>query len=539
MVPGEKRSATVTVSLDRMNPSARRAWSAGRPGRGHAVDAVCVAPWVSLEFDPSGLVYGCCANQTFPLGRIGEQRLAELWSGPRASVLRDALSRWDMSVGCGSCRWHLEHGRLDPDAAVYDRYTLDTSEPAGPASMTFALSNRCNLGCVMCTPELSSTLRRAAGLPAIESPYDDEFFDDLTAYLPGLQYAKFLGGEPFLIREHHRVWDLMAAVGGPPRIQVTTNGTVWNRRVESVLNDFAVDVTVSVDGVTAATYESIRAGANFAVVRTNIEQFRQRCAAVGAELRLCFCLMERNWHELPDFLRWVDHLGAAVSINVVSDIGMAFHDLPLAALEQAAAQWAAADATLHLTPATAEVWTTQLVQLDSVIAERRAGLPPSPRQAQRAPAGILSAGVAAVDGGAGSSVAETDRHRVEAWSGGGPVARVVGAPDGSITAVLTPLRRLGVDERLVGSRIERVVPAIEDAAGFPAWLLDIDAVDGHLVRTIVLSAEQPVRGAVGSIVRLELYVGGDGGWELLVGEDRFYDRGVDAAVPVEVVPRRS
>lgn len=516
-----------------MNPSARRAWSAGRPGSGHAVDAVCVAPWVSLELDPSGLVYGCCANQLYPLGRIGDQRLPELWSGPRAAVLRDALSRWDMSVGCGSCRWHIEHERLDPDAAVYDRYPLSSADPPGPVAMTFALSNRCNLGCVMCTPELSSTLRHAAGLPAIESPYDDQFFDDLAAFLPGLHYAKFLGGEPFLIPEHHRVWDLMAEVGGPPRLQVTTNGTVWNRRVESLLDGFAVDVTVSVDGVTAATYESIRSGASFDAVRTNIDRFRQHCEAAGTELRLCFCLMDRNWRELPDFLRWVDELGAAVSINVVSDIGLAFHDLPLADLEAAASRWTDADATLVLSPGTREVWATQIAQLDSVIGERRAGVAPSPRQAQSPPAGILS-----VDQPAAivAEVTDADVERIGAWGGGGPVGHLTGGPDGSVTAIVEPFERLGLDEGLVGRPLDAVIPAIEHAVGKPAWLLDVDTVDGRLVRTIVLSTQQPVRGADGSVVRLELYADGTGSWQLLVGEDRFYDRGVDG-VPVEVVAR--
>ena len=116
------------------------------------------------------------------LGRIGEQRLTELWGGPRARVLREALARDDLSVGCASCRWHLEHGRTDPDAAVYDRYPLGSSDPAGPVAMTFALSNRCNLACVMCTPELSSTLRHRAGLAPLRSPYDDEFFDDLVEF---------------------------------------------------------------------------------------------------------------------------------------------------------------------------------------------------------------------------------------------------------------------------------------------------------------------------------------------------------------------
>ena len=258
-------------------------------------------------------------------------------------VLREALANWDLSIGCGSCRWHLEHGRLDPDAAVYDRYRFTDPEPAGPASMTFALSNRCNLGCIMCNGELSSTLRHQAGLAPLVQRYDDQFFEDLTPFLPGLDYAKFLGGEPFLIPEHERVWRLMDDVGGPPRMQVTTNGTIWTDRVEWLINRFVVDITVSIDAATASTYERIRPGSSHEAVRANVERFRQRCGEVGSELRFCFCLMDNNWQELGGFLRWADGMEAPVSINVVSDTGLALHDLPLAQLEHISESWAAED----------------------------------------------------------------------------------------------------------------------------------------------------------------------------------------------------
>src|SRR5690606_14331645 len=111
-----------------------RAWREQRPGRELGHEPICVAPWVSLELDPSGWVYACCANQSYPLGRIGVDRLADLWNGPRAQVLKEALERWDLSVGCGSCAWHFDHGRMDPDAAVYDRYPVSGPAPAGPVA---------------------------------------------------------------------------------------------------------------------------------------------------------------------------------------------------------------------------------------------------------------------------------------------------------------------------------------------------------------------------------------------------------------------
>jgi MoaA/NifB/PqqE/SkfB family radical SAM enzyme len=518
-----------------VDANVRQEWATVRPGVDHAVDAVCIAPWVSLELDPAGWVYGCCANQMYPLGRIGESRLTDVWDGPRARVLKDALRSWDLSVGCASCRWHLEHGRMDPDIDVYDRYPLPVEEPPGPVAMTFALSNRCNLACAMCTPELSSTLRHRAGLRRIESPYDDGFFADLAGFLPGLRYAKFLGGEPFLIPEHHRVWDLMAEVGGPPRIQVTTNGTIWNERVEWVLDHFAVDVTISIDGASAATYEAIRDGADFGVTSSNIDRFAEACRAKGTELRLCFCLMAQNAHELHDMLAWGDRLGAPVSVNLVSDAGLALYDLPTDDLERVAAVWRRAEGSEPL-GRNAAVWATQAVELESVLQDRRRGHRSTNGQASDPEVGFLSsmASNACAGGAAAPRVLEDQRRRISAWCGGGAVAELRLSPAGAVAEVVTAHERLGLVPQIEGTALDDLVGLIEAADGRRAWATDAEEVgDGVSVRTMTLSSQRPVRGSAGSVVRWVRVCGLEAD-TLLVAEDRIYDRPPPTAVPVEV-----
>jgi molybdenum cofactor biosynthesis enzyme MoaA len=486
-------------------------------------------------------VYGCCANHLYPLGRIGPDRLADLWAGPRSQVLRDALERWDLTVGCSSCSWHLAHGRMDPDAAVYDQYPTERTDPPGPVAMTFALSNRCNLGCTMCTPELSSTLRREAGLAPLASPYDDQFFEDLTPFLAGLRYAKFLGGEPFLIPEHHRVWDLMAQLDAPPRLQVTTNGTIWTNRVEWLLDRFSVDVTVSVDGTTPATYEAIRRGASFEEVRGNVERFAARCRAAGTELRLCFCLMAENAHELAPMLQWADRLGAPVSVNVVSDLGHALHDEPVDRLHEVLALGELQERSTPI-EGNAEVWRTQLRQLRAVIAERGQAVTPLPRHRLGTPRDWLQPPQPSVVV-AGWSIEDRDppvvavqRERLARWAAAGAVADLRATPDGQVTGVVSAHPRLGIDARLVGGRLDRLVEHLEQADGRPAWSMGLepsDPEDPIEIRTMVLSEEHPVRGLPGSVVRVVMLPAADG-WAVLVAEDRIYDteRSVPVAAPV-------
>lgn len=534
-----------------MDAPARHRWERERPGQAHPVDAACIAPWVALEFDPRGWVYTCCANQTYPLGRIGDERLGDLWAGERAQVLRDSLRRWDLSVGCASCRWHIEHGRTDTDAAVYDRYPLASADPPGPTAMTFALSNRCNLACVMCNADLSSTIRRRDGLPPLVSPYDDQFFEDLAPLLADLRYAKFLGGEPFLVPEHERVWDLMAQVGAPPRIQVTTNATVWTERVEWVLDTFAVDVTVSIDAATAPVYERIRGGADFARVLANVDRFAEACRSSGTELRFCFCLMTVNHGELADFLSWADRFDAPVSVNVVSDLGLALHDLPADELALVDRRWSADElAGRAPTGRNSGVWATQREQLASVLAERRTGAPPAIRQPQPPRPDLLSSRPSPVGRSTDSTTpadAPTRRARLGAWAGGGEVAEVVVGGDGTVLAVPSPHRRLGLDDRLVGRSVDALLDAMTAADGRQVWVLGEERSGADVVRTLALSDGPPARGLPGTVVRtVAAPVAADGSHVVLVAEDRIHERNgvgpVAAVTPVTpaavAAPRR-
>ncbi|MCU1499831.1 MAG: radical protein [Acidimicrobiales bacterium] len=526
-----------------MDPGARSAWSAARPTTDHVVDAVCVAPWVSIEFDPSGWVYACCTSGLYPLGRIGEERLTDLWGGPRAQVMRDSLRNWDLTVACGPCRWHLEHGRMDPVAAVYDRYPVSSAEPERPFMMLFALSNRCNLGCIMCTPELSTTLRKEAGLAPLEPRYDDQFFADLEPLLADLKLAKFLGGEPFLAPEHKRVWAMMDQLENPPRMQVTTNGTVWTDYVEWLLDRFSVDISISIDAHTAPTYEAIRRGGDHADLLRNVDRFAETCARRGTELHVSYCLMTENWSELADFLSWAERFDIPSSVNLVTDDGLALHDESLDALRAVRDQWGEDHQRVGASlTKNRSVWDTQLTQLDSVIAEREAGVPPAPRQSQPATGDLLRVGFPARSASVGVLKRRAARRadartvlehtgRLRDWSGGGPVGTLEIDPDGTITAVTSEHPRIGiVADELVGTAFDELIHRIELAQARPAWIVELAELDTCTVRTFALAAERPLRGTRGAIVRT-IQLPTTDGWTVLLAEDLIYDDRREANQP--------
>lgn len=276
---------------------------------------VCRAPAVSLYFEVTGAVMACCHNRFHPLGTVPEDSIGGIWRGDAIRALRASLDQDDLGHGCHACAFEIAAGNRDGStAATFDQFTAG----AWPTRMEFALSNRCNLACVMCNGTNSSRIRaERERLPPLASPYGDTFFTQLEPFLPHLRQARFYGGEPFLIREYQRIWDLMIAGGSTTECNVTTNGTIRSPRVEAVLDALPFSIGVSLDGMTAATVESIRLGASFDAVMANIDWFRDYCERKGTWFGLTYCLMTSNWHEFADFLLYAEYIDAGVAVNRV------------------------------------------------------------------------------------------------------------------------------------------------------------------------------------------------------------------------------
>lgn len=281
----------------------------------------CAAPFVTMEFGAYGVVQACCANAMYPIGDVRHQTIEEIWHGPRAEQLRASLRAADLSTGCGVCRFRLRHtpGELPRD--YYDQFGfVGGGTPEWPKVLSFSLHNTCNLACVMCGGDESSRIRSTRdGLPPLPHAYGDRFFEELAPFLEHCDFADFVGGEPFLVREHQRVWDMLIAQDHPVRCSVATNGTVWNERVERVLDQLDFQVTVSVDGITPETFERIRVGASHEEVFRNIERFHRYTRERGRPFAITWSLVRQNWFELGSMLAWAEERGIPVRVQTVME----------------------------------------------------------------------------------------------------------------------------------------------------------------------------------------------------------------------------
>jgi MoaA/NifB/PqqE/SkfB family radical SAM enzyme len=331
-----------------------------------------------MYLDQHGFVRACCMNEIHVLGNVRNDALVDIWRGERADRLRRAMERDDLSLGCDFCRWPMESGRPDLAFARWFSELPVTPDPDWPRQLEFSVSNTCNLQCVMCNGEWSSSIRsQREGLAPLPKVYDDEFFEGLAPFLPHLERVKFLGGEPFLAGETLRIMEMLVEAGSRARCHATTNGTQWSPRVERILDMLPMDISVSLDAATAATHAQIRIGADWDEVRRNLDRFRERAARRGTHVSITMCLMTHNWHEFADFCLLADSLGVSCDVNTVTQpTPMSLYHLSADELAVVVEGLEARSAELDdATDWTRATWAGELTRLRNHLADRRADVP--------------------------------------------------------------------------------------------------------------------------------------------------------------------
>jgi MoaA/NifB/PqqE/SkfB family radical SAM enzyme len=297
------------------------AYDLSRNFAGKAVRAMCYAPYTNLSFDAQGRVKACGWSWSHPVGNIRTQTLDEIWAGARVLAMRRAMESYEFSPGCTFCESQTREGW--PANAVmrsFDQFSVSAPDPRWPQCMEFAIANTCELECVMCSGLFSSAIRaRRERLAPLPSAYPSDFVDSLRKYLPHLASARFDGGEPFLIEDYYRIWEWMADEAPRVKCQVTTAGTVFNSRIEALLDRLDFGFAVSMDGTTQQTVESIRVHTNFHSQRAILQRLLAYTRERKTTLALKFCLMRQNWQEFGDFCLLADAWDCSVGVNVIRD----------------------------------------------------------------------------------------------------------------------------------------------------------------------------------------------------------------------------
>ena len=190
-----------------------------------------------------------------------------------------------------------------------------------PRELQVEVTASCNLRCRMCLVRYRPPLDREEGSLSFAR------FREIVDAVPELDRLTLQGlGEPLLAPDLLRM--VAYAAGRGVRVGFNTNATLLTRATAERLVEAGLDwLCVSLDGATAATYESIREGARFARVERHVRGLMDVLRERGAErprVSIVFVAMRRNVAEVPAVVELAAQWG--VPVVRVQNLSHSFSD---------------------------------------------------------------------------------------------------------------------------------------------------------------------------------------------------------------------
>ena len=277
---------------------------------------LCNAPFASIKISIDGRVSPCCYNRDM-IDCYLSKSISQIWNGEIFSSYRRAIRRNELPSACETCERAIKNGEYDSvKINQYDYLKVSRLWKNKPRLIEMALSNKCNLECIMCNGTLSSSIRenRENRSPS-KSIFGQEFRKELSNFIPDLQEMVFAGGEPFLNTLYYDIWEDAIRLNPQCYLSIVTNGTILNDRIKSLMERGNFKINLSFDAMTKGTYESIRVNAKFEETMANIKYFGDTLARQGKRLHIPICPLKTNSFELPDLVRFCNN--SKYSLNFV------------------------------------------------------------------------------------------------------------------------------------------------------------------------------------------------------------------------------
>lgn len=279
----------------------------------YGVFAPCNAPFNNMYFTTDGSVSPCWKLPGFCDKWSPERSIMDVWKGDKFQNYRDALQQNIFMNRCKECEHEIDTGTW-PLAKAYENYPVNEY----PSLMELELSNQCNLECIMCSGRLSSGIRKNRDkLPPLPQIYNDDFREQLKEFIPHLTELRFNGGEPFAQKIVLDICDDVSKIHPELKINIATNGTVYNKRVKTILENNNIHLNISIDSLNKERYEFIRINGDFDVLMKNFEIFRDYCHTNNRNLSVMVNPMRNNWFEMIDFLEFCTKHGCSLWYNTI------------------------------------------------------------------------------------------------------------------------------------------------------------------------------------------------------------------------------
>ena len=240
----------------------------------------CPVPWTGFYMEPDGGVKPCVLSNDY-IGNINKTNIQDILQGTENTDIKQALIENKPHSNCSNC-YKLEQGKtgfnVRSDRYYYLKalarvpYTAYNSMDTTLSTVDIRWRNTCNLACVYCSPELSSTwekeLNATVTVNETQLAKTKQYVLDNAHNLKNVYLA---GGEPLLMKEN---CELLDKLDPECTVRINTNLTNIKSPVFERASKFKnVHWIVSVESMDKE-FEYIRYGASWDKFLKNLNTIR-------------------------------------------------------------------------------------------------------------------------------------------------------------------------------------------------------------------------------------------------------------------------
>lgn len=241
----------------------------------------CIAPWVNLHIQTHGAIKPCCGggrssgDGNFGYAQDRNWNYINGTSTPLSGFKHSLLNNEKVPYcdGCHEKAWYSEFLHQDLSVEHIDDFLFK--------SVDLRWGTTCQLSCLYCGSSSSSTWQRLESkqkvIPIEKSRSYDGVFDQLFAFLENnhshLVRVSLLGGEPLLLKENHRLLDMLP---DSAHVEIFTNLNMdleRNPLYQKLIERDDVNWYVSMENV-QDKFEFVRRGADWATQFSNIKKLQ-------------------------------------------------------------------------------------------------------------------------------------------------------------------------------------------------------------------------------------------------------------------------
>lgn len=298
---------------------------------------MCAAMWTSIYVGPDGKLDNCCVSKN-DLGLAKDiDNVGNFYkSGKNLKIQQSMLENKTVS-GCAACN---NNDKWTHRKSFNTRYK-DLEVSQGEFDFRYfdiRWSNACNLACMYCSPEFSSTWAR--DLKHYKNmPDDKETTNALLDYtlenITNLDYVYLAGGEPLMMKENEIFLAELAEKNPNCEVLVNSNISLIGKTkiYNSLLKMKNVSWLVSMENM-GDQFEYVRYPANWQTTRDNLLQLKHH---FGPEA-VSFAMVYGNFNALSiwDTIDWIVENGFLVTninIHFVDGGNQGRHDIHLLSRE--------------------------------------------------------------------------------------------------------------------------------------------------------------------------------------------------------------